>query len=61
MEGIIGKKVEFFVERDGHKGDVLDKVRLHVPGSGSNADYYVIVDTEKKIHTVNPINLYKLL
>ena len=61
MEGIIGKKVTFFVERDKYTGIVLDKVRINVIGSGTNTDHYIIVDSGKKLHTVNPIDLDKLL
>jgi hypothetical protein len=61
MEGMIGKKVTFFVERDKYTGIVLDKVRINIIGSGTNTDYYIIADDGKKIHRVNPLNLDKLI
>ena len=42
------------------RGVIMDKVKVLIVGTSSSFDNYVIVDYDKKIHIVNPINLVSL-
>lgn len=60
MEGIIGKRVVFFVNKDKYTGTIMDKVRVTSGYTATNYDNYVVADESEKIHIVKPFEIYKL-